>query len=242
MIDVILHPSQLERSRLARSQVVILDVLRASSTIVTALMHGAREVRLYASVEEARAGHAVLPPPALLGGERNCVRIDGFNLANSPSEYVTDKIGGAVICMTTTNGTAAAVAARGAHKMLVGSLLNATATAGALLKGINSVDTILLCAGTDGGYSQEDVLGAGAIVWQLLQQTYRTDLPFSDTAWLAYHAFGHARQRLSAALRLGQGGINLLDNGLEHDIDDCAQLDHRPIVVTLDERLHATKN
>lgn len=241
MIDVCLHPRYLDRSRLARSQVVILDVLRASSTIVTALSHGAREVRLFGTVDETRAAKAALPPPALTGGERNCVRIDGFDLANSPREYVTEKIGNAAICITTTNGTAAAVAAKGAHRMYVGSLLNASATATALLKDINSIDTLLLCAGTDGGIAQEDILGAGAIIWQILQQTYRTDLPFSDTAWLSYYAFGHARQRLPAALRLGQGGLNLLDNGLEDDIDACALLDSRPIVVKIDSELCATK-
>lgn len=241
MIDVVFHPSQLDRSLLARSQVVVLDILRASSTIVTALANGAREVRLFGDIDGARIARSTLPPPALLGGERHCVRIDGFDLANSPREYATEKVGNSVICMTTTNGTAAAVAAYGAHQLLVGSLLNATATAGALLNEINSIDTLLLCAGTDDGFSQEDVLGAGAIIWQILQQTYRTDLPFTDSAWIAYHAFGHARQRLAAALRLGQGGLNLLNHGLEDDIDDCAKLDSRPIAVHINNELIAIK-
>ena len=78
------------------------------------------------------------------------------------------------------------------------------------------------------------MLGAGAILFALLQATYRTDLAFTDTAWMAYHAFAAVRTRLPAALRLGQGGINVINAGLEEDLDHCAQLDALPLVARID--------
>jgi len=233
MIDVLFLPAQLDRAALAGAQVVVFDVLRATSTIVTALSHGAREVRLFGTIEEATAAKAGLPAPVLLAGERKCVKPAGFDMGNSPAEFVGAGVAGATICLTTTNGTVAALAARGAQKMFVGSLLNAGATARELSQSVNAMDTLLLCAGTEGRISSEDVLGAGAVLFELLQLTYRTDLPFTDAAWIAYHAFAAARARLPAALRLGQGGVNLIRAKLESDIDLCAALDAHPLAVSL---------
>jgi 2-phosphosulfolactate phosphatase len=233
MIDVIFHPRLLDPTTLPRSQVVILDILRASTTIVTALHNGARDVRLFNDIPEIEALKPTLPPPVLSAGERHCVRIPGFDLGNSPAEFPTHVVGNATILLSTTNGTRAAVAAQTAPVRFVGSLLNATATAAALLPQLDTLDTRLLCAGTDASFACEDMLGTGAILFALLQQTYRSDLPFTDTAWLCYHAFTAVRQRLPAALRLGQGGINLIDAGLEDDIDRCAALDTIPLVVTI---------
>ncbi len=235
MIDVILLPDMLPQESLSGSQAVVLDVLRASSTIVTALAHGAREVRLFNDINQAAAAKPAAPAPALLAGERHCVKIPGFDLGNSPAEYVTHAIGNATILLTTTNGVRAAYATRAAGQVFIGSLLNASATAHALLEHLDAAHTLLVCAGTDGRVACEDVIGAGAILWHLLQQTYRADLPFTDTAWLAYHAFGAVRQRLSAALRLGIGGIQLIEAGFEDDIDLCAALDTHKAVVELRE-------
>ena len=233
MIDVVFLPALLDRSVLPRAQVVVFDVLRATSSIVTALAHGAQEVRLFGTIEEATGARAGLPAPVLLAGERKCIKPAGFDMGNSPAEFAGAAVRDATICLTTTNGTVAALAARGAQKMFVGSLLNAEATARALAQNVNALDTLLLCAGTEGRISSEDVLGAGAVLFALLQLTYRTDLPFTDSAWIAYHAFAAARARLPAALRLGQGGVNLIRANLESDIDLCAALDCHPLAVTL---------
>src|SRR6185369_2631450 len=108
------------------------------------------------------------------------------------------------------------------------------ATAQALVPQLDRVDTLLICAGTNGAPALEDSLGAGAILFSLLQATYRTDLQFTDSAWLVYHAFVAVRQRLPAALRLGQGGINVIGAGLEDDVDHCARLDGLPLVAVID--------
>ena len=243
MIDVVLTPAQLADRDLANAQVVILDILRASTTIVAALASGAREVRLFDSVDSARAARTAWPSagnfgPVVLGGERQCVKVEGFDLGNSPREYQTHAVGGATVLLSTTNGTRAAIAARdrGAQQIYVGSLLNATATAKALAEEIQTRDTVLLCAGTLGQPSCEDLIGAGAILFSLLGHTYRADLPFSDLAWVAYHTFTAVRPRLGAALRLGQGGINVIEAGLEDDIDVCAAIDACDLVVEVTAR------
>jgi 2-phosphosulfolactate phosphatase len=236
MIRTLFHPRELPAD-VRGAQIVILDVLRATSTIVTALASGAQEVQLFDSLEGARKARHQRPAGAvLLAGEQNCAKPDDFDLGNSPREHETARVRNAVIYLATTNGTRAAVAARqaGVRTLLVGSLLNAAATAGALAPELDARDTLLLCAGTNGESSLEDILGAGAILFALLQATYRTDLVFTDTSWMAYHAFAAVRARLSAALRLGQGGLNVIRAGLEEDINDCARLDALSLVATID--------
>lgn len=234
MIDVVMLPNLLDRRMLPESQVVVLDVLRATSSIVTALANGAREVRLFADVDQVTAAAANTPPPTVKAGERGCVKVSGFDLGNSPTEFQTHTVGGASVLLSTTNGTHAAIAAQDARTLYLAALLNASATAEALIPEIDVGHTLLVAAGTQGRIANEDIIGAGAILWSLLAKTYRPDLLFSDTAWLAYNAFAATRARLGAALRLGQGGINLIENGFEDDIDVCAQLDSQPIVVTVE--------
>jgi 2-phosphosulfolactate phosphatase len=245
MIDVLLTPADLPRVEgiLPDSQAVVLDVLRATSTIVTALHHGAAAVRLFDSLDAARAARREWAGggggrPAVLAGEQACVKPADFDVGNSPREHVTEKVGGATVLLATTNGTRAAVRARAAKQLYAASLLNASATAGALLPQVDALHTVLVCAGTagsaSGGAAVEDVIGAGAILFSLLQTTYRTDLAFTDNAWMAYHTFAAVRQRLPAALRLGAGGLNVIEAGLEDDIDTCARLDAVPVVVAVE--------
>jgi 2-phosphosulfolactate phosphatase len=246
MIDVILNPADLAAgasSSFSRAQVVVLDILRATSTIVTALHNGARDIVMFDSLDSARAAKASghFAPPTVLAGESKCLKPDDFDLGNSPREHVTEKIGGATVLLATTNGTRAANLARASRRLYVASLLNASATAQALAENVDAGDTIFVCAGTNGALAFEDVIGAGAILWHLLQTTYRADLPFTDRSWLAYHAFSGVRNHLGPALRLGAGGINVIEAGLEDDIDHCARLDAMPLVANVDESLRVRK-
>ncbi len=239
MIDVLLTAADLENAQplLPESQVVILDILRATSTITTALHNGAREIRLFDSLDAVRAAKPGFPPPVIAAGEELCLKPTDFDLGNSPREFTTEKIGGAAILLATTNGTRAAVRARTAKRMFAASLLNATATAKSLADDIDAAGvghTLLICAGTRGKLALDDTLGAGAILFSLLAHTYRADLPFTDNAWLAYHAFSAVRPRLPAALRLGQGAINIIEAGLEDDIDHCAKIDSMPLTAIID--------
>ena len=220
---------------------VVIDVLRASTTIITALANGAARVRPVADVAEARRLVAALGPDTLLGGERGGVRIDGFELGNSPAEYARDRVAGRSIVITTTNGTAALAACRGAGEILVGALVNRSAVAAAVRRlavAGDGGDVHLVCAGTDGAVTAEDVLAAGAILDAALRDAPAAEL---DAAARAAHAAFRAAAReadpaaaLRAAFRRTPGGANLVALGMEADLPLCAALDAIAVVPRLD--------
>lgn len=223
--------------------VVVIDVLRASTTIVTALANGAIGVRPELSPDAARtaamaAGRGV--GECLLGGERGGVRIDGFDLGNAPRDYSRQVVGGRRIVTTTTNGTAAVAACPRAEAILVGALVNRRAVAARAIElaltGSGAPRPIhLVCAGTDGAVTEEDILAAGAI----LDAAGATRL--DATAAAARERFRETirgatdlRIPLAAALADSRGGRNLLAIGMGADIGDAAAIDTIPVVPRLD--------
>jgi 2-phosphosulfolactate phosphatase len=217
---------------------VVIDVLRASTTMITALANGASRVRPVPDVAEARA--AALGPAALLGGERGGVRIDGFDLGNSPAEYGRDRVAGRAIVITTTNGTAALAACRDAREILVGAMVNRSAVAAAArrLAAAWHADVHLVCAGTDGAVTAEDTLAAGAILDAALCDAPDDDLDGAAAA--AREAFRRLvgeldpQAALVAAFRGAPGGANLVALGMEADLPACAALDTTAVVPRLD--------
>ncbi len=217
---------------------MVIDVLRASTTIATALAHGAAAVRPVAGIEEARGLAAVLGAGTLLGGERGGVRIPGFDLGNSPLEYTPDRVAGKTIVITTTNGTAALHACREAREILVGALVNRTAVADEVrrLAG-DSVPVHLVCAGTDGEITAEDVLAAGAILdaaaagsVEALDESAREAVAFFRRVAAAVDV----QSGLVAEFRRSPGGSNLVDLGMEADLPVAAAIDSLAVVPRLD--------
>jgi 2-phosphosulfolactate phosphatase len=221
---------------------VVIDVLRASTTIVTALAHGASSVFPRRSVEEARALAAGLPG-ALLGGERGGVRIDGFDLGNSPLDYTAARVLGRPIVITTTNGTAALAACADAGEVLVGGMINRAAVAAAarrlaIERGCEGVH--LVCAGTDGMVTREDILAAGAILEAAAGDDGARDV-LDPMARSAREAFGGlladsaaaTAARLAEAFRTCRGGENLIALGMQADLVAAAAIDFLPIVPRL---------
>ena len=219
----------------------MIDVLRASTTMITALANGAARVRSVADVGEARALAAAFGPNALLGGERGGVRIDGFDLGNSPAEYGRDRVAGRAIVITTTNGTAALAACHAAQELVVGAIVNRSAVASAVRRLATAAgvgDAHLVCAGTDGAVTAEDVLAAGAILDAALGAAPADELDASARA--ARDAFRRAVQTadpqatLVAEFRRAPGGANLVALGMEADLPACAALDTTGVVPRLD--------
>jgi 2-phosphosulfolactate phosphatase len=243
-LNVYALPQLATAEDLADSTAVVIDVLRASTTIVHALEAGASEVVPCLEVDDARRVAAETPAPgAVLGGERQAVRIEGFDLGNSPSEYTPYSVGGRRVAITTTNGTRAILAARPARRVLVGAFVNATAVCEQLL----DADKIsLICAGTRGEYSRDDVLLAGLLVDRLerrsglilqLNAQATTARENWNTAFPGPAGLGVEPlepERLAAELRKSLGGQNLTSVGLEADILDAAQLDRFSSVPELD--------
>jgi len=219
---------------------VVIDVLRASTTIVTALFHGASSVLPVLGVSDAKAAAAY--GGRLLGGERGGVRIEGFDLGNSPLEYTADRVRGSSVVITTTNGTAALHACRDAREILIGAIVNRTAVADAVRRLARHGDHAhLVCAGTDGAVSAEDVLAAGAIL-DAASAAGPDDV--LDHAALEARAFfrrvaagGDVQAALVAEFGRSPGGANLVDLGMQADLPAAAAIDSLPLVPRFD---HAT--
>jgi 2-phosphosulfolactate phosphatase len=161
IINVHLLPVLTEPHELAGKTVVVIDVLRATTTIIHALAAGAKEVIPLLEVEEARELAAKLPGRVVLGGERGGKQIEGFDLGNSPREYTPDAVGGKTLVFTTTNGTRAMLRCRQARRILIAGFVNFSA----VCRELGDEDQIeIVCAGTDGHVTREDTLLAGAIV------------------------------------------------------------------------------
>jgi 2-phosphosulfolactate phosphatase len=186
---------------------VVIDVLRASSTITLALASGYERVLVAGSIDEARTLRA---DGRVLAGEVGCVRAPGFDLGNSPEETLSPR--GTDLVLATTNGAPAIVASAGAcGEVLVASLLNL----GAVAAQIGDGDVLLVCAGTDGRASIEDVYLAGRLSAAL-------EGPRSDAARIA-EAVAAAYPTPLAALEASAGAVGLRREGLESDIAFCAQ-------------------
>ncbi|MGA3171427.1 MAG: 2-phosphosulfolactate phosphatase [Chthoniobacteraceae bacterium] len=229
-IDVVLSPPEIDllpHRDLSATAAVVFDVLRATSTMITALANGAAGIRPVRTIEEARTLKAKLPA-ALLGGERHGERIEGFDLGNSPLEYGAN-VRGREIISTTTNGTIALRAASHAASVLAASLLNIGAVA-AHLAANPSREILLVCAGTFREAALEDILAAGMLI-SLLPTPALT-----DSARLALALYRQNRDDLPAVLHASRNGRALLAKDRAAEVDWCARPSVFPIVAAMDSR------
>lgn len=232
-IDVYLLPALLGPVDLSGTVAVVIDVLRATTTITHALANGARCVIPCQTIEETqmlRASH----PAALLGGERGGKKIEGFDLGNSPAEYSPETVTGKTILFTTTNGTKAMQACRAADEIWIASFVNLTALCNQLAQ---HPHIHIVCAGTDGEITREDVLLAGAIVDHLSVDA-PSPIELNDQAQIATDAWQEAKLGLTSVslaerLKMSRGGKNVLRIGLENDIEIAATVDKFELVPRL---------
>jgi 2-phosphosulfolactate phosphatase len=232
-LNVYLLPSLVEPADLAGTTVVVIDVLRATTTIIHALAAGAIEVIPCLEVEEATRLASQRGKAAVLGGERGGQQIPGFDLGNSPAEYSRERVAGKTVVFTTTNGTRAMLRCKAARRVLLAAFVNFSA----LCRELAGDDPVaLVCAGTDGQVTREDTLLAGAIIDDL-SRSQKCGL--NDQAQLASDAWRTAvrlmtDRPLGVMLRDSHGGRNLIDIGQEHDIDLASQIDKFDVVPHLD--------
>ena len=206
---------------------VVIDVLRATTTITSALAHGASQVVACLEVDEARREAAKFSPDErLLGGERGCEVIDGFDLGNSPGQYTSQIVSGKTIVFTTTNGTKAMLRCHAADRVLLAAFVNLSA----LCQEIADDEQIaLICAGTHGEITREDVLLAGAIV-DRLETDMSQERMLNDQAVLARDAHRAAGGELEMLLAESRGGRNVAAAGMQQDIAAAARVDQFSVV------------
>ena len=205
---------------------VVFDVLRATTSITSALMAGVTEVRIFGSLAEAEAAAGAFTGRRLLCGEQACLMPAGFDLGNSPGQFVPETHRGMTAFLSTTNGTRAIVAAKAAPAIFTGCLLNASAVARRLAAIGN--DITLLCSGTEGEISPDDMIGAGAVIAGL-QRVGSCDID-SDAAGNAKSLFDQAASDLPAALAATTAGRNVIREGLAPDVAFAARLDVTDVV------------
>lgn len=219
-----------------RGVAVVIDQLRASTTICAAIHAGASAVFPFATIDEARgyARNFESCGPYLFGGEREGVRIPGFDLGNSPRAYRADVVAGKRILFTTTNGTQAVRVCELAMRrpsVIIGCLGNLSALVESLAASMGQ-PVSLICAGTHGRVSAEDVLAAGAIADRLCERGWVID-DHDDTTRIAMSIWRRASSEKGGIVRTvldSLGGRNLCKIGLRSDVDFCAELDNVPTV------------
>jgi 2-phosphosulfolactate phosphatase len=214
--QVVLLPRDLRPEQLDDRVVVVLDVLRATTSMIAALDAGAKEIRIFDSLDAARAAARGVEDKKSLCGEQRCRKPPDFDLGNSPADFTTKTVKDRTLFMSTTNGTRAIVSAQAASTIFIGALVNARAVA-RLLQQLGR-DVTLLCAGTEGEYSEEDAFGAGAILAHLAAESANEEARKCEQTFLTYN-FPPAK-----LFRTTTGGRNIIAAGLERDLEFAARL------------------
>ena len=235
-LNVYALPSLVSAEELAGKTVVVIDVLRATTTISCALESEATEVIPCLEIEEAqRIADEFSRDEVVLAGERDGLPIEGFDLGNSPEEYKPETVGGKSVVFTTTNGTRAMGHCRQAARVLLASFLNASA----VFKELLTLEEVhLVCAGTRGQYSRDDILMAGLLVERLERQgTGRYEMNVQAVTakenWTSSFAVPYVigaepmdPEVLAAELRRSEAGRRLTAIGQETDILTASLVDH----------------
>jgi len=203
--------------------VVVIDILRATSAITTAFFNGVSKMIPVATIEEAKT---YLDKGYLVAAERNGELVEGFDLGNSPFGYMNAKVKGKTIAITTTNGTQAIEAARGASKIIIGSFLNMDAVINYLKE--EKKDVLFVCAGWKNKFNLEDTLFAGAITHELV---YKHHFDTScDSALAGLHLYTLAKGDLFGFLANSSHRNRLSKLNLERDIKYCLTPNQCPVI------------
>ncbi|HUI31528.1 MAG TPA: 2-phosphosulfolactate phosphatase [Candidatus Acidoferrales bacterium] len=229
-IEVFFSPAGVDELGMRGKNVVIIDVLRASTTICTALRNGAREVIPAPDIESATKISTNLSGDShLLGGERQGKKIDGFDLGNSPFEYTPEKVGGKTIIFTTTNGAGAMYKCRYASMALVGGFVNASAVAQTVVD-IGGTWTVL-CSGRQGGFSIEDATCAGMIIAKVNAVVKVETDDAGLTSVILYNKF---KKGILGMMKQSAHGKYLVSIGFEEDLKFCAEVDNVPVIPVIE--------
>jgi len=227
-IDIQFLPSFPNPHLLSDRVVVVIDVLRATSVMVQALSQGASEIIPLATVEEAfRMARAFPRGFVMLGGERENKEIPGFDLGNSPREYVAERVKGKKLILTTTNGTKAFHAVSSGKEILAGSFLNIGAIAQRCVE--SNRDVFIFPSGDKGSFSLEDTLCGGMLIDLILRKEQK-QIFLTDASHCAQILYQRSKDNLLEAFHLSHHGKELIDRGFEDDLAYCAQVDITPLV------------
>ena len=235
-VDVIFGAASVAPSDVAGKVVAVIDVLRASTSIATALGNGARAViPMEGSEEVVTRSKQFERSDVLLAGERKMLAIPGFDLGNSPLQFTRDVVEGKTVLMTTTNGTPAITATAGARDVVIASYVNFTAVLTMLRTALRGgTDITLICAGRDRQFALEDAGCAGRYVSNVIKRL--TGVALSDAAQacaLIDRKYGENTLKLFEASEHGRA---LRAAGFADDLAACAAIDSYPVIPIFQDR------
>lgn len=226
-IETILTPAlfHLHNRNLHEKQVVVIDILRATTTMVVAMENGASEIKAVASLEETML---LKNKGYLVAGERNGEKVDGFDFGNSPQEFDRHVVEGQKIALSTTNGTKAIAACEGAKYRYVSSFRNITAMVNKLHQ--NNCDVLLFCAGWKDKFNLEDTVFAGALVDHLLQKNFTTT---DDASIMAQRLWLQGKSDLTGFLADASHVQRFKSLHIESDLEACLKFDTYNQIISL---------
>jgi 2-phosphosulfolactate phosphatase len=235
-VDVFYGPQEVGAADVVNRVVAVVDVLRASTSIATALANGARAVIPFASSEEVVSRAKTLAKSEVkLAGERRMQAIPGFDMGNSPLEFTREAVEGKTILMSTTNGTAAILALQGARDVVIASYVNSSAVLsmlGAALRG--GTDVAIVCAGSDRHFALEDAACAGSFVRHITEKQTKAEInDAAQSAMLIDKKYGANLKRLFGA---SAHGLALVEAGFGNDLVECAKVDAVPVLPVYQDR------
>jgi len=231
-VDVFFSPAVVDEASVEGRTAVVIDVIRATSCIVEALANGARGIFPTTLPEEAvKLASSLGREDTLLCGERKGLKIEGFDLGNSPREFLEEVVKGKQLVMSTTNGTRAFLAAEDADQVISASFLNLSAVVRAL-KGVEGLAVV--CAGRENRFSMDDALCAGLLLKKLGEA--RGEAILGNDAGRAVLDMAEKYEPDEAFLRSTKAGQALVEIGMDGDLAFCALLDRHAIVPVMKER------
>lgn len=227
-IDVIANIGEARSDDFLHKTVIVIDVLRATSTIITALANGCKELLPVETVLQAKEHQKA---GDLLGGERFCKKIPGFDFGNSPAEFTKTAVQGRRVILTTTNGTRGIQKALKAEHVLAGALLNgkACASAAADLRR----DVVILCAGTQDVFSLEDGLCAGLLVEECILWLGEKQVSVNDFGLAMHGCYLQAQSDMLETMLQCANGKRLSKMGFREDVEFCSGINQTSMVPIL---------
>jgi len=199
---------------------VVIDVLRATTVIVTALKNGAREIIPVSTVDFAmKVSGNVFGNQTIIGGERNNKKVEGFNLGNSPLEYTPDVVTGKSIILYTTNGSKAIVKAKFSENLFICCFHNLPAVANHLITLDKDVE--IICSGENGNFNLEDAICAGRLLSEI--EKVNENIEISDSGKVCLILNKSLGKNIAKMLKDTEHGKNLIESGFAQDIKVCAQ-------------------
>ena len=225
-IDTYFTLSEIDPAALSESTAVVIDVVRATTSIVEALANGAGGIYPTESTEDAvRLAQSLGREDTILVGERKGVKVEGFDLGNSPAEFTAEAVSGKKLVMSTTNGTRALSAVSEAGRLLVGAFTNLGAIASVLA---DDTSIMIVCAGRNGDFAIDDALCAGHLIRRITEDA--ASAPMLNDASRAAVVLAKSRKPSRAFFRQTEAGQAISDIGLASDLDVCGDVDRHDIV------------